>query len=149
MPQNARVGRNFCATIPNPTQGDIDRLRELQQRADRPPVKFVIGQPERAPTTGTPHLQCYIVFFNSQTFQGAVRSIGGPDGRAHVELAAGSAEQNIAYCTKEGDGGYEPSNGLERFEFGERPAIRGSGSGRGEFYFILFAFIAMLTLTSF
>ena len=140
MPVNARVGRACVATIANPSLADVERLRELQQRPERSPVKFVIGQPERSPTTGTLHLQCYVVYHNSQTFDGARRGIGGPGGRAHVEIANGSAEQNIAYCTKEGDGGYVAPDGrpdyplgLDRFEFGDRPAIRGTGSGSGKF----------------
>ena len=51
--------------------------------------------------SGTPHLQGFIVFSSAKTLSAAIKCFR-PLG-AHVEIARGSVQQNISYCSKEGD----------------------------------------------
>jgi len=62
---------------------------------------------ELAPSTGTPHLQGFVAFSGRRRL-GAVRTLLP---RCHLTSARGSAQQNRAYCIK--DGAYE--------EFGDVP----------------------------
>lgn len=57
---------------------------------------------------GTPHLQGYVYFNNAVSFSSVLRAL--PE--AHFEIARGSFDQNLAYCTK--DDNWE--------EEGERPS---------------------------
>lgn len=54
---------------------------------------------EIAPSTGTPHLQGYVYFANPRVVECVRRSIPG----AHVSVANGTPQQNIEYCSKDGD----------------------------------------------
>ena len=115
--------RGWCFTLNNYEQADIERYNELVERGI---AKYVCYQPERSPTTGTRHLQGYVVFPNGRTFRG----VGGILGTsAHIEVARGSTTQNVEYCSKEesrdGDAGF----GF--VEFGDREEVRGSGAGAG------------------
>lgn len=58
---------------------------------------MVVGE-EVAPTTGTPHLQGYIVFRSAKTLSACRRLFPG----CHLIAARGSAQQNRDYCTKSG-----------------------------------------------
>lgn len=60
-------------------------------------VKFVIFQGERG-ENGTPHLQGYIHFSRSMKL-GMVKKFLGTD-RCHLEIAKGSLDDNITYCSK-------------------------------------------------
>ena len=55
---------------------------------------------ERRPQTGTRHLQGFIVFKTRRTFAIAKSIIGF---ESHIERCRGSDEDNIRYCSKEGD----------------------------------------------
>lgn len=88
--------RSWCFTFQNPTAALELRLANL---ADTPSVLYVIYGRETAPTTGTPHLQGYIVFSVRRRCD-AIRALLAP---AHVEIAHGSAVQNRDYCSKDGD----------------------------------------------
>lgn len=61
--------------------------------------QYVIGE-EVAPKTGTKHLQGFIEFRNARHFDGVKQILGK---EAHIEKARGTAQQNIAYCGKEGN----------------------------------------------
>lgn len=61
--------------------------------------KYLIYGKEVAPSTGTPHLQGYVVFQNARSLSSVVKKLKG----AHVEIARGDADQNYAYVTKAGD----------------------------------------------
>lgn len=66
-------------------------------------VAYIVWQSERAPTTGTLHLQGYVRFTNARALGGVVsflKRLGG-DCRPHVEPARGSEDANTLYCTKE------------------------------------------------
>lgn len=72
-----------------------------------PRVQYAVVGRETAPTTGTPHLQGYVVFTTSQRLS-AVRQLSPT---AHWSMAVGTSAQNREYCTKSGD----------FFEIGECP----------------------------
>lgn len=59
-------------------------------------VRYIVAGEETAPTTGTPHLQGFLVFRNARALDSVRRTLHG----CHVEVARGSARQNYAYCTK-------------------------------------------------
>ena len=59
---------------------------------------MVVGR-ERAPLTGTPHLQGYLHFEHGISFSGLKRLLPG----VHFEKARGDGKSNQTYCTKEGD----------------------------------------------
>lgn len=73
--------------------------------------KYLIVGFEIAPTTGTPHIQGYIQFYDPIT-EISFRKMAP---RAHTEPSNGSALQNIAYCQKEG----------VWFEYGVKPTAGG------------------------
>lgn len=53
---------------------------------------------------GTPHLQMYFYFANARAFTSLVKIMQSVAGRKpHVEVANGSPEQNLKYCSKDGD----------------------------------------------
>ena len=71
----------------------MSRLSLLSARAKQ----WVIGK--EVGDSGTPHLQCYFQFPNQTRFATLKRAI--PNG--HWEKAKGNAQQNLAYCSKDGD----------------------------------------------
>ena len=85
-------GKNWCFTLNNPVQSDHEDLAVVD-------CKYLIYGDELAPSTGTPHLQGYIVFKTNKRLA-AVKAVMPP--RIHLELARGSTEQNVQYCTKDG-----------------------------------------------
>lgn len=96
--------RSYCFTINNYSDDEQKNLRALAASAN---VKYLIFGREQG-DSGTPHLQGYVQFTGAQGAGTAKRRIGA---RSHVEVARGRPEQNIEYCSKDGD--FE--------EFGERP----------------------------
>lgn len=99
---NNLKSRNWCFTINNYTEEELNRIKE----SDR--YRYVVVGKEVG-ESGTPHLQGFVCFKNACRMT-SVKSIVG--GRAHLEIAKGSVEQNFAYCSKDGD----------YLESGERPA---------------------------
>lgn len=77
----------------NALPSDEARLVEMKK-------KYLIFGREKAPMTGTPHLQGYVVWTEGKSLSSAKQAIGP---RAHVEIAKGSAGQNREYCIKDGD----------------------------------------------
>jgi len=102
QPKNYRQ-RAWCFTWNNYTDADEKYLQEnMSIRA-----KYLVYGREIAPATGTPHLQGY-VYFKTDTWYTTVKKILKG---ANVLACKGTAEQNIAYCTKEN----------KAFEHGEPP----------------------------
>lgn len=84
--------RNWCFTINNYTDEDIPKdLPEASQ--------FIIFQKEIGEETHTPHLQGYIQYTKPVGLTWLKRHFHP---RAHLEVARGSQEDNIAYCSKPG-----------------------------------------------
>jgi len=100
---NAR-SRSFCITINNPDDhpDTVARWREAAASAAYAIEGAEVG------ASGTPHFQCYIHFSNARSSRSIISAIPG----AHVEIARGSAQDNIDYCSKDGN----------IIEYGTRPA---------------------------
>ena len=81
--------RNYSFTLNNYSQEEYDELLSLD-------CKYVIIGKEVCPTTGTNHLQGFIIF-KSQRYPNSVRQLNP---RAHWEVCQGTPEQNIIYCSK-------------------------------------------------
>lgn len=84
-------GRNWCFTINNWTDDDINKLSGAECRY------MVYGK--ETGETGTPHLQGFVVF-NTAKRLGGVKQLHET---AHWELARGTWEQAANYCKKDGD----------------------------------------------
>lgn len=89
-------GTQFIFTHNNYTPDDERRISELAASSS---VIYCTYGRELAPTTGTPHLQGYIVFAQRRRIGGVRRDLVG----SHVELARGNPEQCKTYCHKDGD----------------------------------------------
>lgn len=87
--------RNFCFTLNNYTQEDIDYL---ENNFFEGYCSYLIYGKEKA-TTGTNHLQGYVQLKKRTRFNTIKKYLKS----YHIEDAKGSAEQNRAYCSKELD----------------------------------------------
>lgn len=102
----------WCGTCNNYDETELKTF--LHNAKSVKNVRYVIGQ-EVAGSTGTPHLQMYFWCPKrwrapSAICKDSVKSVGGTlrPGRVlknivHWERAKGSLEQNVAYCTKDGN----------------------------------------------
>lgn len=99
MPERAR---SYCWTTNNPTEADINNLTHLTARAKYVIVGLEVGD------NNTPHHQGYVHF----PVQLAFSTIKAMLPRAHIEPCKGNPEQNIAYCSKQGN---------VIFEYGNKP----------------------------
>nr|QXP08343.1 MAG: replication associated protein [Arizlama virus] len=84
--------RNWCFTLNNYTDEDIDKLVNSS-------YKYLIIGKEVAPTTNTPHLQGFIIFPNARRLSTLKADYNKT---THWEIARGTPEQNIEYCSKSG-----------------------------------------------
>ena len=84
--------KNFVFTWNNYDDQNEKTLSELK-------YKYIYYGKEIAPTTGTPHLQGYIIFPNQMTDTSVRKKLIG----AHVEVMKGTMEQNNSYCSKSGN----------------------------------------------
>lgn len=83
----------YCFTIPN-YENNYDKLvTELKEIS----VKGILGK-EICPTTGTPHLQGFIKLKKPSRIT-ELKITGKP----HFEACKGNEEQNVKYCSKDGD----------------------------------------------
>lgn len=88
--RNQRRARRYCFTLNNYTNEEIDTLTHLFD-------EYVIGK--ETGDEGTPHLQGYVEFKNARS----ILELKKINNRIHWEKAQGSKEDNIKYCTKEGN----------------------------------------------
>lgn len=98
--------KSYCLTINNWSQAEYDALVGLKYDY------LIIGKEVGA--SGTPHLQCYVHYNNKLSFNTLKKKIP----TAHIEKCKGSADDNIKYCSKDGD----------YAEFGTRPLGQGHRS---------------------
>lgn len=87
-----RRSRGWCFTINNYTVEDGAHVEALK-------YEYLICGREKG-AKGTEHMQCYVFFAHARSFQSVRKMLGG---RAHIEPAKGTPQQNRAYCSKEGD----------------------------------------------
>lgn len=96
--------RNWCFTLQ--VEEDNETAIENGAYPDGPTVRwldlkritFGVCQLERAPTTGQLHYQGYIQLARKQRLTWLRRWLSD---KAHWEVARGTADENIAYCSKE------------------------------------------------
>lgn len=84
------LAKRWCFTLNNPLEGES---------LDPELVQYAIVGEETAPDTGTRHFQGFVIW-NKQIRLSACKKILP---RAHWEIAKGSVEQNITYCSKDGE----------------------------------------------
>lgn len=106
--------RTFCFTHPNWTEQSKSAIMAID-------CKYMIFGREVAPSTGTPHLQGYIVFGNARSFQSVTRLFSGLM-QSHIEIAKGDPQSNIDYVTKEDPHAYEK---------GTRPCTQAEKGAKG------------------
>lgn len=90
-------GKYWVFTLNNPTDGEKLAVAALGQREF---VQYLVVGREVAPTTGTPHLQGYIIFTSLHTLRRVKLLISQ---RVFAQRAAGTPTQAADYCKKEGD----------------------------------------------
>lgn len=66
-----------------------------------PGIRYLIAGKELAPTTGTPHLQCTLVWEEAKTMSATCKALL-PVGHPHVEYCM-DVFASIEYCKKDGD----------------------------------------------
>lgn len=86
----------FVFTVNNWTQEEWDSLKQTAIQ-----MKWWIMGKEKAPDTGTPHLQGACVI-GKQLAMTSIKKLPGLE-RAHLEMMRGSPIQSREYCTKDGD----------------------------------------------
>ena len=94
-------GKRWVFTLNNYTQEDIEKLLNPNDVV-KAALDYLIFGKEKAPTTGTLHLQGYIRL-NSRIHRQSFINMYPPLNKAYVDLARGSEYDNIKYCKKEGD----------------------------------------------
>jgi len=82
----------FTFTLNNYNDDNIAALAAL-------PCTYLCYAKEVAPSTGTPHLQGYVVFKSAKRVTGVAKLIPG----AHIEIAKGTTQQSVDYCSKSAD----------------------------------------------
>jgi len=114
--ENRIRSRTFVGTLNNPTASD----KQYYKTVALDEMTWIVAEEERAPDTGTMHLQmaCH---FKSPTDIAKARRVFGLN-RAHIEIMKGTCEQSYQYCTKDKD------NTEYIIERGVRPADKGKES---------------------
>jgi len=90
------VARNWCFTVNNYVQNDIEKIEEMFSHGHFNYVVYGIETGE----SGTPHLQGYVQLKKKLRLNQVKTLISS---RAHLEVQRGSAMQAIIYCKKDGN----------------------------------------------
>lgn len=111
---------NFIATVHygGPNQLDLGDLQPSLDTIKAKCVFWIIGK-EVCPSTGQKHLQCYFEFHVRQRRSALVRILP-----TFWAAANGTADENIAYCSKEGE---FHRNGIPRNTVAARSSAQASG----------------------
>lgn len=86
-------GRSWCFTVNNYTEAQKVSVVSLVSKSKLWVYGFEIGE------SGTPHIQGYVQFKNQTRFSTLKRALP----TAHWEKAKGSAQDNLKYCSKDGN----------------------------------------------
>lgn len=87
----ASQSARWCFTWNNPPEDAPELLAKVEAR-------YLCYGKETAPSTGTVHLQGYVVFKANHRLKAATIKLPG----THLEIAKGNTEANVAYCSKDG-----------------------------------------------
>lgn len=87
--------RQWVFTLNNYEDKDVSNI---SQRFEQSKALYIIGKEKGS--SGTPHLQGYVRFSNQRVFTKVKAVIHE---KAHIEVARGTLEDNLTYCSKEGD----------------------------------------------
>lgn len=90
---NNSRSRGWAWTLNNYTEVEVTELDNIV-------CDYIIYGKESGADKHTPHLQGYIYFKNAISFSSIKKKLPK---RCHIEPANGSPQQNVAYCSKEGD----------------------------------------------
>jgi len=90
------LAKRWSFTLPNPTDVELDWLRQLVVSGD---AGYLVFGHEVAPSTGTVHAQGYVELMARKRLS---YFKGGLLRRAHLEVARGTAQENTVYCSKDG-----------------------------------------------
>ena len=103
--------RNFCFTLNNYTDEELKQLQKIRLKE----LKYIIVGQEIAPSTGTPHLQGFLIWNNAKSLSASIKKLPK---RSHVEVCKGTPYENMNYCKKD-----------DRvcWEVGDRPEKVGQG----------------------
>lgn len=97
-----RRSRNWCLTINNPTDDDVNNFQDLDWE-NAPGIKYMVigfehfGPAPKDAETWTRHLQIFIQYTNEKSFKQVYESWP----HAHIEPAKGTPGQAADYCKKE------------------------------------------------
>lgn len=91
-----QVRRYIAVTYSEP---HVASIAEAFEEGAACQIGYFVGQLERCPSTGRPHWQCYVEFSARQRAT-AIRHIMNLPVEPHVEVAKGTPDENIRYCTK-------------------------------------------------
>lgn len=113
-----KKSRHACFTVNNYTEQEVEALREYGNTTS----KYLVFGYEIAPSTGTPHLQCFICWENPRSILAFRDSFTKKD--IHIEtVLRGTHKQAADYCkkpeTKDPARALQCTGGYE--EFGELP----------------------------
>ncbi len=96
MPRIIRIrsplAKHWCFTINNPKDEDDNIF-------DPDTMQYMILGIEKAPTTGTLHLQGYVALHSKKRLTGVRKLLP----QCHLEVMRGTSDQAIAYCKKDGN----------------------------------------------
>jgi len=98
---------------------DVDYLRALHTNPGAR-ISYIIFQPERGETTGTPHLQGFIAF-EIRKPRSTVQNLLGRGHGVNLIVPNGTPQDNKRYCSKDGPGGFDATAGFDRHERGDLP----------------------------
>lgn len=87
-------GKYWTLTYNNYNEDTLETWRKVVQQGE---ALYICFQQEKAPTTGTPHLQGYAVFHKKKRLAAVKKVLGSG---VHGILSNGSPSQNRDYCSK-------------------------------------------------
>lgn len=116
MEKNNTRRRDYCFTLNNFTDADLEDLKKLEEN---PRLRYIIAGNEVG-EEGTKHIQGYVYFHNATLFSFLKKALP----RAHIEACRGTPDENITYCSKDG----------EFYEKGERPISQKRRGEQGKEY---------------
>lgn len=83
--------RSYCWTLNNYTQEELHELENIK-------CKYIIYGYETAPTTGTQHLQGFIIFTDAKTLNATIKKL--PKRVSKIQPTNGTNYENFTYCSK-------------------------------------------------